>query len=427
MLHRAVSLWLARTGRTRLDYNAAAVAATVSSPDGSTLVRARSLIRVMTRVVIRAGSRSGKYVAKRALRLAGRTAKLADTGARHAARTVARRIVVAARRADKLRPDLHYVTDLVHYHHADELRTCPACQSPRLTLLAPMPLNGRPRGRRFGFVTGCRRCGLLFANPLPTPEHLHAFYTPEGEWGAAREQEPARTKSSAGPYVRELFAPAGQWIDVERPNPGAVVFEFGCGDGELLDALEDFGWSTCGLDPGDKRAFLRHRELTEIPGEPVFDVAIVHHVLEHVGTPLTILQALHRALKPGGLVLVSVPRVDTLHRHRDFRYCINPRTHIVAYTRDCMATLFALAGFDAIDGSPAPDAPGDEWFVLRRLRMIGRKTGAPAAAPAHPLRAARRAIAAYHAEQPGGDAWRVPLPVRTRAALADLQRSRRVS
>jgi SAM-dependent methyltransferase len=290
-----------------------------------------------------------------------------------------------------------------------------------------LPLNARPRGRRFGFVTGCRRCGLLFANPLPTPEHLHAFYTPQGEWGAARQQDAPRTKCSAAAYVRELFAPARQWIDVERPRPGAAVFEFGCGDGELLDALQDFGWTTCGLDPGDKRAFRRHRELTAVPDEPQFDVAIIHHVLEHVATPLAILQAVNRSLKPGGLVLVSVPRLDTLYRHRDFRYCINPRTHIVSYTRDCLAALFAFSGFDAIDGSPPADAPGDEWFVLRRLRMIGRKTDTPASAPAHPLRAARRAIAAYHAQRPGWDAWRVPLPVRARAALADFQRSRRVS
>jgi SAM-dependent methyltransferase len=192
----------------------------------------------------------------------------------------------------------------------------------------------------------------------------------------------------------------------------------------LLDALQAFGWTTYGLDPGDKRAFPRHGELIEIPNAPLFDVAIVHHVLEHVASPLTILQALNRALKPGGFLLVSVPRLDTLYRHRDVRYCINPRTHIVAYSRDCLATLFAMAGFDAIDGSPPPDAPGDDWFVLRRLRMIGRKTDSPAPPPDRPLTPAQRALAAFEAQQPAWDGWRARLPVRTRAALADMSRRR---
>jgi SAM-dependent methyltransferase len=364
---------------------------------------------------------------KRAARLTARAARFVDAGARRGARTVAKTTVIASRRVHKVRPALGYAASLLHYCHPDERRQCPACGSPQLALLAPMPLNARPRGRRFGFITGCSRCGLLFANPLPSPEHLRSFYSPEGDWGAARGEEPPRIKCAAGPYVVELLAPARQWIDPARPAPGASVFEFGCGDGELLDALREFGWSTCGLDPGDKRAFPRHHELHDIPVEPLFDLAIVHHVLEHVSTPLTILQALNRALKPDGLVLVSVPRLDTLHRHRDFRYCINPRTHIVAYSRDCLATLFAFAGFDSIDGSPPADAPGDEWFVLRRLRMIGRKSDAPAAPPAHPLGSARRALAAFHAQQAEWGGWRAHLPVRARAALAEFQRGRRVS
>jgi SAM-dependent methyltransferase len=366
-------------------------------------------------------------VFKRAARLGLITLRIVDLSARRGARVVARTTVRTARRVEKVRPALGYATDLLHYHHPDERRDCPACRSSRLALLAPLPLNSRPRGRRYGFVTGCRTCGLLFANPLPTVEHLHAFYAPDGEWGAARHREPARAKCSAERYVLELFVPARRWIDPERPAPGATVFEFGCGDGELLDALQGFGWNTCGLDPGDKRAFMRHREVHVVPDTPEFDVVIAHHVLEHVAEPLTILRGLNRALKPGGFLLVSVPRLDTLHRHRDFRYCINPRTHIVAYSRDCLATLLAHSGFDAIDGSPAADAPGGDWFVLRRLRMIGRKSERPTPPPRDPLKGARRALAAFFGQQPTPDGWQARLPVRTRAALAELHRSRRVS
>jgi SAM-dependent methyltransferase len=400
------------------------VAATVSSPGVSAPSRARTRVRIALRDRARTASRAVRLVWKHAIRAAGRLARFGDVTLARGVRLLKRTTAATLRRVDTVRPTLAHTANLIYYHQADELRQCPACQSNRLSLLAPMPLNARPRGQRYGFITGCRSCGLLFANPLPTAERLRAFYAPGGEWETARHEEAPRTKASAAAYVLELFAPTRAWLDPERPVPGAAVFEFGCGDGELLDALQTFGWSTSGLDPADKRAFTRHRELREIPTEPLFDVIIVHHVLEHVATPLTILRALHRALKPGGLVLVSVPRLDTLYRHRDLRYCINPRTHIVAYSRDCLATLFALSGFEPIDGSPPSDAAGADWFVLRRLRMIGRKTDAPVAAPAHPLRAARRALAAFYAHQATPHGWRARLPVRARAALAEVNRSR---
>jgi SAM-dependent methyltransferase len=289
-------------------------------------------------------------------------------------------------------------------------------------LLEPLPLGRREDGRRFGFVTGCRRCGLVFVNPMPSRVELDAFYSPDGEWGRSREASVLRDKAPATAYVAELFRPISDWMDLARPPTGRTVFEFGCGDGELLDVFQDLGWDTCGLDPGDKRAFARHRELPTIPETPTFDVTIIHHVLEHVDAPLDILHAIHRALKPDGFVLVSVPRLDTLPRHKDFRYCINPRTHIVAYSRDCMATLFALAGFDSIDLSPPADSPGDDWFTLRRLRMIGRKREPPPPPP-NPLAAARKALARFHAEQPSTDGWRAALPVRLRAGLAHVERA----
>lgn len=380
----------------------------------------------LLRTGTRKASRGGKFVWKRAARLTERAARVADLGARLGARVVARSAVFTARRVQKLRPALGLAANLLHYYHPDELRTCPACRSTQLSLLAPLALSGRPRGRRFGFVGGCHTCGLLFSNPMPTAEELRVFYSPEGVWGLERHEEAPRSHASALPYVLDLLKPAREWIDPLHPRAGAAVFEFGCGDGHLLDAFGSLGWVTYGLDPGNKRAFPRHRELHMIPSHETFDVVIAHHVLEHVATPLDVLQGLSRALKPGGLIVISVPRVDTLPRHRDFRYCINPRTHIVAYSRDCMATLLAMAGFDSIDGSPPPNAPGDGWFVLRRLRMIGRKVSTPAPAPDRPLRAAQRALAAFEAQHRGAEAWRAHLPVRAQAALADVRRTRSV-
>ena len=297
-----------------------------------------------------------------------------------------------------------------------ERHTCAACGAAEIEHLHPLSLHDRPDASRVGFATGCRRCGVVFANPMPSAAALAHMYSPEGDWGRPRQQaDRGRTRPASRYFVR-LLQGAGPECDVRRPRPGSAVLDFGCGPGELLDLLQDLGWATYGIEPAEKTAFRRHHELEAIPDEPLFELAIANHVLEHVPDPLDVLRALHRCLTPSGRLFVSVPRLDTLPVHGDYRYCLNDRAHIFGYTRDAMATLLAMAGFETIDLNPPPGEEGDDRRALRRLRLIGRKGGAPAAVP-EPLAAARRAFAAWHARQERAAQTR-PAWLSTRAAAA---------
>lgn len=310
-----------------------------------------------------------------------------------------------------------------HYTAPDERTSCPVCGSREIEHLHPLPLVGR-QGKRTGFATGCHACGVVFANPMPSSAALAQMYSPDGEWGRSRQQHD-REASPHSRYVVRLLDGLRPAFRLDRPAAGSAVLDFGCGSGELLDLLQDFGWQTYGIEPAEKHAFSRHLELEAIPREPMFRLAIAHHVLEHVSDPLPLLRALHGSLEPGGLLLVSVPRLDTLPRHRDFHYCINARAHILAYTRDCMATLLGVAGFAATDLNPAPgEEQDDDWRALKRMRMIGRKGGAAVHTP-RPLRAAIEAFESW-AEMDDPAARRRPrrMPARAAAALQNFERNR---
>jgi SAM-dependent methyltransferase len=307
------------------------------------------------------------------------------------------------------------------YRVPGERHTCPACDADAVEHLLPLPLHDRPAASRVGFVSGCRRCGILFANPPPAPEILDRMYSPDGRWGTTHRDDHREGQPSSR-YLGRLFESAGVGLDIAHPPAGATVLDFGCGSGEILDALQEHGWTTYGIEPALKTAFARHRELEAIPASAMFDLAIAHHVLEHVSSPLAILRALAGSLKPAGLVLVSVPRLDGLSEHRDYRYCLNGRAHIVSYTADAMATLMGMSGLEAMR-LHAGGAHGQGWRGVKRLVMLGRKNGTPTSVE-NPLQAALRAVEAWRALDPSAAALQPGMPVRTAAAVMNFQRNR---
>lgn len=331
----------------------------------------------------------------------------------------------------------------------NEASSCPACGSVRIVVMDVFPIPRKTDGRRVAFLTGCRACGLLFANPLPTQEQLDQYYSDEGPWAEVRgermrrlealyrrwAEKPARTadrrlrpkirRVPGGPeLLLEALAP---YLPVEAPAVGAKALDFGCGDGKFLNRLQDRGWDTYGIEPSTQVPFFRHHRLEAPPQDASFDFAVLHHVLEHVTAPREILRTIAESLREGGVLFISVPRIDTLSLHGDFSYCIDGRRHLLAFSERCLITLLASAGFATTARLDLP-----ELDALRtkgkpsRLRIVATRTATPPPPPDRPLVPAVEALRQY-ARASGGVAGHVRrmLPVRLRAALLDRARERR--
>ena len=284
------------------------------------------------------------------------------------------------------------------YRAPREQVICPACAAASLAALAVYKLPRPVNNRRTGFISGCDECGLVFVNPLPSDEELAELYSPDGDWGRPRgagheHEEDERPTKPGSKKWRAMFAATAPELDVTRPPAGARVLDFGCGTGKFLDVLQDCGWTTFGIETAFDQAFVRHRRLAEIPRDATFDLVIAHHVLEHITRPLDLLRQLAGACRIGGYLLVSVPRLDTLPQHGDYKYMIN-RTHVTAYTRACMETLFARSGWRPLD-SPADEIIVGGRATSKRLRLLAARTDRPIPAPRQPLRSARASLGAY--------------------------------
>ena len=315
------------------------------------------------------------------------------------------------------------------YRVPGECDRCPACASHRIRLLDLLGLRRNRNGKRIGFITGCETCGLVFANPMPTPTELETFYGPDGHFASERTSN-ASTAARAGisrSKLRLLFGPIQDELDVLVPPAGARVLDFGCGDGGVLNSLQDLGWATHGVEPSSQTAFTRHTELRQLPTEPTFDLVFLHHVLEYLGNPFDIIKGLAGCMRDGGFIYISVPRLDTLPEHGDLQYCIQAQNHIVSYTADCMQTLLALASLStvAILDAPEYDARLTQGRPIR-LRLLAKKTAGPVTGVCRPLRPARRALSEYRQRHgPPRSLLDRLAPIRLRASLANAARRAR--
>jgi 2-polyprenyl-3-methyl-5-hydroxy-6-metoxy-1,4-benzoquinol methylase len=150
--------------------------------------------------------------------------------------------------------------------------------------------------------------------------HLHA---PAGR--QARFQG-TRWTETRGILESVTYAMAAlRYEDLREFGPGRDVLEVGCGTGEFLLAASNAGHRVSGLDLSEEAVAYtmgRHPGL-DIRCETLdscnlrpesFDVVAAFHVLEHVGDPVGLLHQMVRLLRPGGLVYIRVPNLDTWYR-----------------------------------------------------------------------------------------------------------------
>jgi SAM-dependent methyltransferase len=110
--------------------------------------------------------------------------------------------------------------------------------------------------------------------------------------------------------------------------PGSRCLDVGCGDSQTVGpALRERGCRYVGVDVAETA--IHHaqaagfdaqliKDASELPFQDgSFDVAFMVEVLEHLFTPYLAVAEVHRVLRPGGVLLVTVPNVAYWRRRLD--------------------------------------------------------------------------------------------------------------
>jgi len=276
-----------------------------------------------------------------------------------------------------------------------EYVTCPICRADAGTLLLESADLFYPGDERFRLVT-CGECGHIYQNPRPTEASIDHYYPPDYHpFQTAIEDEPARLRRAERGYGRWRACMA---VHRAAGQPGKIL-DIGCATGIFLDGMRSMGWQTYGVEPSASAAeYARARfRLDVFQGRLerahiatcIFDVITLWDVFEHVHEPGQILDEIARILRPGGLLILSLPNPDSLEARllgRDWVGWDLPR-HLNLFRPAQLRLLLARRGF-VVERIHSP-MYGYATLVMsleQRLRRVGRYAWAPRLLRSWPLR-----------------------------------------
>jgi 2-polyprenyl-3-methyl-5-hydroxy-6-metoxy-1,4-benzoquinol methylase len=166
-------------------------------------------------------------------------------------------------------------------------------------------------------IVKCRKCKLIFPNPMPYPagedvryKNVSGYF--EDVMAVSDETQRQLGDRLAREAEQRLGGRRGRFLDV------------GCGRGEVVRAAQERGWQAEGCDLSAD--FVRYaREVNGIEAHAAtleqmhypdasFDAITLVEVIEHLYEPATTVAELSRVVRPGGLVYLSTPNEESVYQ-----------------------------------------------------------------------------------------------------------------
>lgn len=208
----------------------------------------------------------------------------------------------------------------------------------------------------------CRKCGHVFVREQPTNEaHQKMFSESESHSATYVDKDTLefRLRNVVAPKLDWCVAQFSKLHNGKRPSS---VLDVGAGGGHFLAVAARTGISVEGFELSkSSREFARKNfGLSLNDGDfltadlaPV-DLVTFWGLLEYVCEPAPFLEKASKILRPGGMLVVEVPRADALGtvaqsfpdsvvaRHMD------PTSHIQAFSDESLMTLLFMARFKPV-------------------------------------------------------------------------------
>jgi len=261
---------------------------------------------------------------------------------------------------------------------------------------APVDAQVALHGGRYPRVK-CLGCDHVYIPRVRSSKDVMDFYRESDEYNAHYfETTEQRAK------IESIYRPKAEYVrgacDFYLDSASVDVLDVGAGAGYFLDACE-WAKSRNAVEVG---AFSRERivdrydwadgvfEDISAIGDRVFDVITAWVVIEHMPDPVAELRRLRHALRPGGILIVEVPRCDSISsRHMmgggaSYTWRHATADHLHLFSDNSLSACLGRAGFsrrletwyfglDAVtvlaDAMAPLDSAGVAQEIIDRVRL----------------------------------------------------------
>jgi len=204
-------------------------------------------------------------------------------------------------------------------------------------------------------VYRCASCACEFLEPQPDDHALGEIYVAEyflGDHDEESDERVAALKSATSALYLDRLSTA-------LAGNGKCLLEIGCGTGDLLLQAQSRSFEVNGVEYSTEAATTANRRLgaelvrtgtIENASLPAghFDVVVACDVIEHTRDPKSFLTRAHALLRPGGIVFLVTPSLDSWSRRllgkRWMEYKVE---HLFYFGQSSLKRLLMDSGFES--------------------------------------------------------------------------------
>jgi len=206
----------------------------------------------------------------------------------------------------------------------------------------------------------CSECATIYANPRFSQEMLDDYSSREKRLNYANI---INEIGAADLRKKEIFSPRARLTESMLSKLGkemrdSRLLDIGCASGQFLSLFDkDRGPEIYGVEASSDLAVLAQQAVPwanilalsfeDCEFEPgFFDVITIWEVLEHIFDPFNLMVKVKELLKPGGILLLSVPNIDgfDIQVLWDKGNAFSPPSHLNYYRKSTIEKLFNIVG-----------------------------------------------------------------------------------
>lgn len=220
---------------------------------------------------------------------------------------------------------------------------CPVCRRGRSETFC------RKSGKEY---RQCSNCTHVFLTTPPESEDITKYYSDRtSHHSSTTKQQWDYSEAKFDNFYMPLLK------RIERLSNGKQILDVGCSNGAFLKAAERRGWSAEGLELETSSyqvalqngLHVRNEDLVSCAfPDQAFDIVTMWQLIEHLSAPREFITEIKRILRPGGLLVISTPNVQSIAWKllREQWGAVEPEVHLHLFTVKSLKYLIQDVGFE---------------------------------------------------------------------------------